>query len=146
MNINLRKIGCAAIGSSLFLGGVYLGRKLTIDNISKNLDNIIYGAEVKAQYRRTSDNLYVPDRKPSDIIFTSRNDAYDVWRQMLEIINDYGFVSVSELYELSGFTSDVNNARLQEVGWRDLEDVDLKMENHGYSLNLPEPIKLKGEK
>ena len=43
MTINLRKLGCAAVGGGLFLGGVYLGRNLTKENIAKNIEKTLYG-------------------------------------------------------------------------------------------------------
>ena len=58
MTINLRKLGCAAVGSSLFLGGVYLGRKLTKENLTKVIEKVLYDEQEPLDRITTYSNYY----------------------------------------------------------------------------------------
>lgn len=66
MTINLRKLGCAAVGSGLFLGGVYVGTKLTKENITKIIENILYGERdesvPKVSYGRRNYTNYLKEK------------------------------------------------------------------------------------
>ena len=51
MTINLRKIGCAAVGSGLFLGGVYVGTKLTKENLTNVIEKVLYNDDQESYSR-----------------------------------------------------------------------------------------------
>ena len=56
MTINLRKLGCAAVGSGLFLGGVCFGRKLTKENLTNCIEKVLYGDQEPVSRRPTYSN------------------------------------------------------------------------------------------
>lgn len=58
MTINLRKLGCAAVGSGLFLGGVYVGTKLTKENLTKVIEKVLYDDQEPLNRRRSYSNYY----------------------------------------------------------------------------------------
>lgn len=76
----------------------------------------------------------------SNVIFDSRGEAEEVLSRMIETINRYGSVSVSDFYDLIGqniaFTAD-------KYGWRDLSTgVVQNCLSGGYRLLLPNVIPL----
>ena len=58
MTINLRKLGCAAVGSGLFLGWVYVGTKLTKENLTKVIEKVLYDDQEPLNRRRSYSNYY----------------------------------------------------------------------------------------
>lgn len=75
-----------------------------------------------------------------NVIFADREEAETVLGQMLSIIADYGCCSVSDLYDLVGFTSDYTDLK---VGWIDLKKVRVMRVRSGYTFKLPKPVTLK---
>ena len=66
MKINLKKIGCTAIGSGLFLGGVHIGTKLTKENITRGIEKVLYGDEINTPRRMTYSNYYAKKEKNNE--------------------------------------------------------------------------------
>jgi hypothetical protein len=95
------------------------------------------------------------DRKPSretpasdaaqdyrDLEFESRADAELVVDRMVELVQDYGAVSVSNLYDLAGVTVRPN-FQDNSWGWTDLVGVAIKgTPTRGYFIDLPTPVSL----
>lgn len=78
--------------------------------------------------------------KDKDIVLASRSDAEEVLTQLRALLNDYGFVTVSDLYDLVGITSKITD---NKYGWTDLKTAVIKGVRTGYLLDLPIPQEIK---
>lgn len=72
--------------------------------------------------------------KVQDIIFGTKEDAEEVIYNLKKIIDDYGVVSVADLYDLSEI---VGSYKDNTYGWTDINSVKTVEVTHGYSLVLP---------
>lgn len=113
----------------------YNGRSYTPYNSINNRSNIhIGGRPLNAQ-----PNYARPRQKSmlDELIFESRTDAEMVLSDMSNHINQYGSISVLDLYDLIGKTTDhtANN-----FGWVHLEGVYIgPARGGGFLLTLPQP-------
>ena len=57
-----------------------------------------------------------------EIVFNTREDAETVVDAMKEIIEQYGYVSVADLYDLAGLTSTYKD---HQYGWTDISDISV---------------------
>ena len=80
--------------------------------------------------RRRFDNF-------DDIILESRGETEKVLARMEEYIRSYGMVSVSELYDFMGITSDYTTTR---YGWTNLDSARIERVFEGYKLVLPKAL------
>ena len=72
-----------------------------------------------------------------DIIFASRGDAEYVLSNMMNIVKEYGMVTVSDFYELSNVTAPYTAAN---YGWMGLRTAEVRRVSGGYVLKLPTPM------
>jgi hypothetical protein len=74
-----------------------------------------------------------------EIILSSRGEADDVLNKLYDMLEKYGTVSVSDLYDLVGSTSSYTD---EKWGWTELRDSGVTRTRNGYLLNLPpaEPL------
>lgn len=77
-----------------------------------------------------------------DIIFESRGEAENVLGEMLDIIKDYGMVSVNELYEIAE-VREPGQFTDASWGWFDLGSSNVRRVREGYMLVLPKAVSLK---
>ena len=74
-----------------------------------------------------------------DLIFPSQQEARGVLEELHMIIQQYGEVSIQELNEMCGITS--NNYQDRKWGWNDLSRARLeRVAGGGYRLRLPRAI------
>lgn len=104
-----------------------------------------------AQPSRVSYNRYSDNRSSNtaysaaaqinyqDIIFSSRGDADEVLNQMIDALATYGTVSVADLYDLVGMTSNYTD---NKYGWHDLRTAYIQGVSGGYIIRLPKPVAL----
>jgi hypothetical protein len=73
-----------------------------------------------------------------DIVYATLDDTSKVLNAMVSLIDEFGFVSVADLYELVGITG---NYADYKIGWHnlDLNSAYPEMYNGGWKLILPEP-------
>jgi hypothetical protein len=71
-----------------------------------------------------------------DIYYDHKEDADLVLVELLERVNEYGWVSVGDLYALSGISATHND---EQYGWFDLSRIRVIHTPDGYMLNLPRP-------
>lgn len=73
-----------------------------------------------------------------DIVFATLDDTSKVLNAMVSLIDEYGFVSVADLYDLVGITGNYTD---NKIGWHnlDLNSAYPEMYNGGWKLILPEP-------
>lgn len=72
-----------------------------------------------------------------DIIFETRRDAEDVREQMEELIDRYGTVSVSDMYDMAGLTAPYTG---NKYGWINIRTAEPVRVRDGYILKLPRPM------
>lgn len=69
-----------------------------------------------------------------EIVFDNRGDAEEVLSHMVDLVADYGMVSVSDFYELVGVEANFTD---NKYGWTDLHDAFTERVRDGYLINLP---------
>ena len=75
-----------------------------------------------------------------DITIETRGEAERVLRQMRDIVEEYGMVSIADLYEMVGETGAHTD---HNYGWTNLNNVGISRGRDGYTLDLPKAISLK---
>lgn len=77
------------------------------------------------------------DRK-YELVYETRADAEKVLNGMSEIIDEYGFVTVADLYDISGLPGAYYTD--SKIGWKgSIKESIIKRVRDGYIINLPEP-------
>lgn len=72
-----------------------------------------------------------------DIILKTRTEAEDVRDQLLDIIEEYGIVSVADFYKLVDIDANYTDTK---YGWENLSRANVVPVRGGYLINLPKPI------
>lgn len=149
---------------SYILGEVLIpaAKKALSDIVTNGIDMILYG-EAGVSRRRSSNsssrvsyqNYYDrEDRRDrrdreryslrsrsgynfDDIIFDSRGEAENVLIAMDSEIDNYGIVSVADLYELVGISGNYTD---NKYGWTDLRNASVARTRDGYTLKLPRAL------
>ena len=90
--------------------------------------------------RQQNDQRRYPETKQTtnydDIVFSSRGDAELVLDLMSEACEQYGFVSVSDMYEMADVSSD--NYTLNKYGWKDTSGAKIVgLSGGGYTIKMP---------
>lgn len=138
-------------------------KKALSDIVTNGIDMILYG-EAGASRRRESrsgsrvsyQRYYDEDRRDrrdrdrerysvrsrsgynfDDIIFDTRGEAENVLIAMEQEIDNYGIVSVADLYELVGITGNYTD---NKYGWTSLNTADVTRCRDGYMLRLPRAL------
>lgn len=89
---------------------------------SRSNERTTYG---RTRERLSYDNVIIPDR----------GEAEDVKERLLDIIDEYGMVAVSDFYELVGLPSNYTDT---QYGWYDLNSLRIERAGRdGYILRLP---------
>jgi hypothetical protein len=71
-----------------------------------------------------------------EIILATRGEADEVIDKLYDMLQRYGTVSVSDLYELVGSSASYTD---EKWGWTDLRRAGVTRTRNGYLLNLPAP-------
>ena len=77
----------------------------------------------------------------NDIIFDTRGDAESVLDSMNDVIDQYGVVSVGDLYDLSDVS--IDNYMANKYGWTDLTRAEVVRVRDGYIIKLPRALPIK---
>lgn len=89
----------------------------------------------------------IDDRRPSrysydDITFEYKADAEEVLNRMDEIVEQYGVVTVADLFDLAGITG--NGYTDQNYGWTSTRSASVERNRHGeYFLKLQRPSNIR---
>jgi hypothetical protein len=121
-NMNKRFLTITMIGTGFFLAGVTTGVKMRDKQWEYGLEKIIK--------EETGQNKY------TYIIFKTRSEAEDVLSHLVQFIEDYKNVTVADLCDFIGITS---NFTYNKVGWKDLSTAYISKVRGGYKVNLPKP-------
>lgn len=71
---------------------------------------------------------------PSDITLPSRRDAEAVLNQLRDILQQYGAVTVADLYDSVGISHSFTDVK---YGWTDLRNADVARDAEGWYVKLP---------
>lgn len=72
-----------------------------------------------------------------DIVLDSRGEAEEVLARMDELIDQYGIVSVADLYDLVGVTGNYTD---NKYGWTNIHNAEPIRVRDGYMLRLPKAL------
>ena len=123
-------------GIRMILRGETSARKSS--SASKISYNRIYDSKINND-RFARDSSPSPRYSYNDIILESRGEAEDVIDRMEEIIEEYGFVRVADLYDLVGVTGDYTD---NKYGWTSIRSAEPVRVRNGYMLRLPRAVPL----
>ena len=130
-------------------------KKAISDIVTNGIDMILYGetrTKSKSRESRVSYTKYYDrDRdydRPTrtrgrygydydDIILDTRKEAEEVLDRMDDLIDNYGMVSVADLYDLVGVSGNYTD---NKYGWTNLRNADVQRVRDGYLLKLPKAL------
>ena len=130
-------------------------KKAISDIVTNGIDMILYGetrSKSKSRESRVSYTKYYDrDRdyeRPTrtrgrygydydDIILDTRKEAEEVLDRMDDLIDNYGIVSVADLYDLVGVSGNYTD---NKYGWTNLRNADVQRVRDGYLLKLPKAL------
>lgn len=130
-------------------------KKAISDIVTNGIDMILYGetrSKSKSRESRVSYTKYYDrDRdydRPTrtrgrygydydDIILDTRKEAEEVLDRMDDLIDNYGMVSVADLYDLVGVSGNYTD---NKYGWTNLRNADVQRVRDGYLLKLPKAL------
>ncbi len=129
-----------------------LGKKATAALAALDMAEDVI-ANAKEQEEKKHRNLYkYDDHKPApidfeksnktdrkyELIYGTRADAENVLSGMTEIIDRYGFVTVADLYDISGLPGAYYTD--SSIGWKgSIKEPIIKRVRDGYVIDLPKP-------
>ena len=129
-------------------------KKAISDIVTNGIDMLLYGetkSKNKTRESRVSyTSYYDRDRDRDrgrtrgrvgydydDIILDTRREAEEVLDRMDDLIDNYGMVSVADLYDLVGVTGNYTD---NKYGWTNLRSADVQRVRDGYLLKLPKAL------
>lgn len=128
------------------------------NTITIGADQIFYGGNGKKRqnnYRNSYQGYYQAGSSNSgatkqsssrdiynfdNLLFDTRGDADAVLENMQNIIDQFGTVSVADLYDLSDVM--IDNTTASNYGWKNISTARVVRIPEGYILSLPKPILL----
>lgn len=87
--------------------------------------------------RRSTSGIRTQTRIYDDLVFPTRGDAEAVREQMECILEQYGVVKVSDMYELAEVTAPYT---ANKYGWTNLSRVEVYHARDGYILKMPKAM------
>lgn len=129
--------------------------------VSDTVDIILYGDAGVSQRKRPGisaskfsyDKCFDEPRRRKDssrimntldydeIEFETRGDAEAVLSGMEEILSQYDFVTIADLYDLAEIST--NNYNVHKYGWNDLREAQVVRSRGGFAIKLPRAIPFK---
>ncbi len=132
-------------------------KKAISEMVSSGIDMLLYG-ETKSKNRSRNESrvsytkYYERERERDyergartrsrgydydDIILDTRREAEEVLDRMQDLIDNYGMVSVADLYDLVGINGSYTD---NKYGWTHLRSADVQRVRDGYLLKLPKAL------
>lgn len=94
----------------------------------------------KSETKNRSDQSFKNAKSLDNLIFESRWEAEEVLSNLVDLIEEYGAVSIADLYEMIKITGAFTD---NYWGWTNLSAASVKRIREGYLLVLPKAISLK---
>ena len=94
---------------------------------------------------RRDDHSYSRNRTNSgysydDLVFETRGEAEAVLSRMDEIMEEYDFVRVADMYDLAGMTGEYTD---NKYGWTNIRNAKVVRVRDGYMIEMPRALPLK---
>lgn len=113
----------------IFLGGTGRSRSTT------NTNYVSYSRFSDPRERQSSSDNRIRSRFDyENIIFGSRVDAEAILEQMDDIISNYGFVTVADLYDMADLSHPYTS---NDYGWTNIRNAQAVHVREGWVLKLP---------
>lgn len=123
--------------SMLFKGSPAPSRGRRSDSGKVNYTS--YARSSNSGYKEREERRYDRDRYGMlDICYETRGDAIEVRDCLIEVMDKYHVVSVSDYYELARQGDQINYTD-RKYGWYDLGDLAISRDRDGYRIRLPKP-------
>lgn len=131
-------------------------KKIISEVVTSGIDMILYGetgrtkksgvAASNVSYRNY--NSYSNERKSyrpvsrstysyDDVILDSRGEAEAVLMRLEEVIDEYDFASVGDLYDMVGITGSYTD---NNYGWTDIRSARIDRVSEGYLIHMPRAL------
>ena len=78
----------------------------------------------------------------NQVSFDSRKEAANVLHRLADILDQYGTVTVADFYDEAGLNDHDPYYSNSHDGWKDIGDAYVVKVRSGWSISLPDPIKL----
>lgn len=134
-------------------------KKAILDIVTDGTDMILYGGSGSGRRRSKSDKVpyrdyfnrerdWRSDREYSvrdrfdydDLTFDCRGDAEAVREQMEEVIDNYGVVTVADMYDMAGVTAPYTAAK---YGWSNIRSAEVvRLRGGDYIIRLPRAMQI----
>lgn len=105
----------------------------------RNKSGVRFQGSSSYNYNKVSDRDRRHRPKYENIFLSTRQEAQDVLNAMLDLIDEYGAVSVADLYELIGETCTYTD---RKIGWDRLRTAEIIKHGREYLIDLPAPKQL----
>ena len=133
-------------------------KKAVSDIVTNGIEMILYGetrgkrssGASTVSYRsyyddRRDERSYRETRTRSgysydDLIFDTRVEAEEVLSRMDEIIDEYKVVSVADMYDLAGVSSNFTD---NNYGWTNIRSAEVVRVRDGYVIKMPKALSIK---
>lgn len=76
----------------------------------------------------------------NQVYFASQKEAANVFNRLADILDQYGTVTVADFYDETGLKVPCDSDT--RYGWKDIDDAYVVKVRYGWSISLPDPIKL----
>ena len=151
----------ATVKSYLLMDVLLPALKNTIEDVVTNGIRMILRGETSSRSRSTADkvsyNRYYDrrdDRGSSskttrsgysydDLFFDSRGEADAVLSRLDEAIEQYGLISVADMYDLAGITPSHTD---YNYGWSNIRNAEIRRTRDGYILDMPKALPISNMK
>lgn len=127
-------------------------KKAILDIVTDGADMILYGGSHGGKRKsgnKVSYRSYYDDKKDDkdyrskgrfdydDLVFDSRSECEAVREQMVEIIDQYGFVTVADMYDMADLPAPYTSSK---YGWTNIRTAETIRARDGYVLKLPKAM------
>lgn len=121
-----------SLDMTLFEGKGRSGKRLPGDKVS-----------YRSFYDQKDDRHHSTSTRPTtrtrfdydDIVYDTRGEAEHVWRLMDETVEEYGHVTVADMYDMSGLTEPYT---ANKYGWTSVRNAEItRLREGGYIIRLP---------
>lgn len=154
---NIILVGTGAVVGFISCGVITIEKLLENDRTRKALKQIIhdkvefflFGEASQTGKRSTVSYQHYYDSKKSrqnfydnleDVIFSSCKDVEDVLNGMKEIIEQYGFATIADFYDLCGICKVAYKS--SKYGWIKIDECEPVRVRDGYKIDLPKPMRI----
>lgn len=73
-----------------------------------------------------------------EVVLKSKKEAMEVLDYANEVVYQYGFVSVADMYDLVGYK--YTHSEDAKYGWKSIRDFSIEKCSEGYKIKAPKPL------